>query len=174
MIAPMLRCCLRAAALCIALPAAAADGADWHACIALADAGARLACVDRWAQSEPPPPAAAATAVRQPQAVAQAPAPAPTPAGGCHDRRSSDCHAFWELEAASDCGTFDIRGYRAISLSVVKGNVFNTEPTSGNPANSAATAQECGTTETRLQLSVRTKLASGLLIRANPAISDSL
>ncbi|MFC5497190.1 phospholipase A [Caenimonas terrae] len=172
----MLRSCLRAAVLCIALPAAATDSAGWQACMALADAGARLACFDRWAQSAAPaqPAAVPEPVPQQPQPVAQAPAAGPPSAGGCHDRRSTELSRFWELEAASDCGTFDIRGYRAISLSVVKGNVVNTEPKSGNPANSAPTAQDYGTTETRLQLSVRTKLAANLLTRANPAISDSL
>lgn len=165
----MLRACLLAPALWLALPATAETG--WQACVALADAGARLACFDRWAQ--------AAT----PAAPAPDPAPAPliaatplplTSAGGCHDRGYSELSRFWELEAGSDCGSFDIRGYRPISMAVVKGNSVNEQPVSGNPANDAATVQGYGTNETRLQLSVRTKLADNLLTRANPAIRDSL
>lgn len=162
----MLRPWLLAAASWIALPAAAQSG--WQACVALADGGERLACFDRWARaSAPVAPAPAA-------APAAASAPTLTSAGGCHDRRYSELSRFWELEAGSDCGTFGIRGYRPISLSAVKGDSVNSQPLSGNPANNAGTAQGYGTTETRLQLSVRTKLFQNLLTRANPAISDSL
>lgn len=55
------------------------------------------------------------------------------------------------------------RGYRPISLDLVKANSINRQPTSGNPANNAANPQDFRITETRLLLSVRTKLAQGLL-----------
>ena len=170
----MFRLVLLAAAACVALPAAAQGG--WQSCVALADSE-RLACFDRWAQQAAPPALPApANAPARAAAVAAVPAETAslTSAGGCHDRRYSDLSRFWELEAGSDCGTFGIRGYRPISLSAVKADSINNQPVSGNPANNPDTAQSYGTTETRLQLSVRTKLFQNLLTRANPAISDSL
>jgi len=93
---------------------------------------------------------------------------------GCHDRNQSELSRFWELEAGSDCGTFGIRGYRAISMAVVTADNINTRPTSGNPANVVETSQSYGVGETRLQVSVRTKLAQGLLTQASPQVLDSL
>lgn len=92
-----------------------------------------------------------------------------------HRRRGhSELSRFWELEAETDCGTFGLRGYGATGMSVVTANNVNAQPTSGNPANNVETAQPYSVTETRLQLSVRTKLAQGLLTRANPLVRDSL
>ncbi len=151
-------------------PASAADP-GWQACTATADASARLACFDRWAQRQQPP--AAATAPREPAAEPRR-QPAIAATQGCHDRRASDLSRYWELEAISDCGSFGIRGYRPVSMSVIAADNVNNLPVSGNPANSTTSPQSFGTSETRLQLSIRTKLAQGLLTRANPAISDSL
>ncbi len=84
---------------------------------------------------------------------------------GCHDPAHSALSRFWELEPDSGCGVFGIRGYRPISLSLITADSVNDQPSSANPLNTAATAQPYRTTETRLQLSVRTKLAQGLLAR---------
>lgn len=59
-------------------------------------------------------------------------------------------------------------------MSVVTADNINTRPTSGNPANVVETAQPYTASETRLQVSVRTKLAQGLLTKANPQVLDSL
>lgn len=152
-------------ALAFALPATNAHAqptppAGWQACTVMADAGARLACFDRWsaAQSTPAP------------APAAAPAAAPVAAASneesgdrCHRSGASALSRFWELENDTSCDVFGIRGYRPISLSVVRGNTVNAKPTSGNPLNNAASAQPYRRTETRIQLSVRTKVAQGLL-----------
>jgi phospholipase A1 len=141
---------------------APAAQAGWEECTRITDNAARLQCFDDWAK---------------PQAVA-APAASPAkpledPKDWCHRGAGSALSRFWELERETGCDVFGIRGYRPISLSVVRGNTVNDQPTSGNPANSAAIAQPYRKTETRVQLSVRTKLAQGLLTRGDGA-RDSL
>lgn len=178
-----LRLSLLAAALWIATPAAAQGTVDagWQSCMATADAGARLACFDQWAQGQPrlqapsapvPGPAAAAPVARKAQP--QAPRFWLTSAEGCRDPQYSEISRFWELEAGSDCGTFGIRGYRPISLSVILADSINNRPSSDNPANTAEADQRYEPSETRLQLSIRTKLAQNLLTRAHPNARDSL
>jgi phospholipase A1/A2 len=155
--------------------------AGWQACAAETSNGARLACYDRWARSvagdKPatpalPPAGAPAGPVAQPAVEARSePVPAPGP-GGCHDTSYSDMSRFWELERATGCGVFGIRSYRPISLSVIGSDTVNRQPTSENPLNDAAAALPYRTTETRIQLSVRTKLAEGLLTQGE--LRDSL
>jgi phospholipase A1/A2 len=162
-------------ALAAALAYAPARGqeppAGWQACTAIADGQARLACFDKW--SGTPVPSAAA---RPPEVPAKLEAEVKAQAKsdeGCHDQRHSTLSRFWELEKDSGCGVFGIRGYRPISLSLIASNGVNGQPTSGNALNNATTAQPYRTTETRIQLSVRTKLAQGLLTGDGPR-RDSL
>jgi phospholipase A1 len=134
--------------------------AGWQACTGLPDA-ARLACFDRWSKAQ----------------AAPEPSPAPTPAAvnstdertkdRCHREGASALSRFWELERDTSCDVFGIRGYRPISLSLVRGNSVNDQPTSDNPLNVAPQPQPYRKTETRVQLSVRTKLAQGLLTRGD-------
>jgi phospholipase A1 len=179
------------------VPAATPDG--WQACTGLRDAPeARLACFDQWAGQQPAGTGPAATATAAPpaplwqaagdtagdtaaHATRSAAAPAPVPVeirlsseDGCRGRQHSELSRFWELEAASTCDTFGIRGYRPISLSVIGSTSVNTQPTSANPLNNATSAQPYETTETRIQLSVRTKIAQGLLTQGQPTARDSL
>jgi phospholipase A1 len=142
----------------------------WQACSTATDAQARLACFDDWARSQATPVTPVPSARMEPAAPVAPPAqrgglrfPAVTAAEGCHSPEHSELSRFWELEQSSDCGTFGIRGYRPISLSVVTASNINNQPSSGNPANTSDTVQDYRATETRLQLSIRTKLASGLL-----------
>ena len=81
----------------------------------------------------------------------------------CKNAWFSDLSRFWELEAGSDCGTFSIRGYRPISLSWIGSDSVNTQPASPSPDHTAAAALPHSTSEVRIQLSVRTKIAQGLL-----------
>lgn len=164
-------------ALALPLPAAAQPvppPEGWQACAAVPEAGARLACYDQWAgRSQPatvPAPAAAPPAVTASNAPATGDGSAGR--GGCHDTGYSELSRFWELERATGCGVFGIRSYRPISLSVIGSDTVNKQPTSENPLNDAATPQPYRTTETRIQLSVRTKLAEGLLTRG--PLRDSL
>ncbi|RYY99576.1 MAG: phospholipase, partial [Comamonadaceae bacterium] len=93
---------------------------------------------------------------------------------GCHDTNYSTLSRYWELEPGADCGTFGIRGYRPLTLALVTADTVNRQPTSGNPANTATGSIDYRTTETRLQLSVRTKVAQGLLRPLAPQGTDSL
>jgi phospholipase A1/A2 len=131
----------------------------WQQCAALSDDPAeRLACFDRWA--------------RQPPAEAQ-PQPAAIPQADCRDPKLSTLSRFWELEAASDCGRFNIRGYNPISLSWAIADSVNTSPSSPAPGHTAAVTDYL-TSEGRIQLSVRTKIGSGLLPVDNWGGRDSL
>jgi phospholipase A1 len=170
------------------LLAACAAGAQpatpsWQQCRALTtDAAARLACFDAWAQArqEPPgaepssPPATAPVAIR-PGATAPdvAAASAASPAPSCRGGLTSELSRYWELENASDCGTFSIRGYRPISLSWIGSDSVNTAPTSPTPGHTAP-YRAYENAEMRIQLSVRTKIAQGLLTKGGAQGLDSL
>jgi phospholipase A1 len=141
--------------------------------VAITDGQARLACFDKWS-GVPQAPAA----VRPTEAPARMEAEVEVKAQakadeGCHEQGHSTLSRFWELEKESGCGVFGIRGYRPISLSLIASDGVNGQPTSGNALNNAAVAQPYRTTETRIQLSVRTKLAEGLLTGEGPR-RDSL
>ena len=134
------------------------------------DPVARLACYDRWVQQQGKPPSA-------PEA-----APPPRPESAPDTARAPDCRSgphstlsrYWELEAGSDCGRFNIRGYKPISLSWVHGDTVNTAPSSAASGRTASTAQPYMRNEMRIQLSVRTKIASGLLPMLPADQRDSL
>ncbi len=174
-----------------------ADAVTWQRCTALQDGPARLACFDRWAAQQSARPAATAAADVTP-AVAPvvpmrdapltapttspdttpitAPAPAPAVTAGSPDCRSSPqstLSRYWELESGSDCGRFNIRGYKPISLSVIGADSVNTAPSTPT-AGHTASYQPYLQGEMRIQLSVRTKLASGFLTHSDPVKRDSL
>lgn len=173
---------------------AASTSADnaWRRCAALADDNqARLACFDQWAgqQAWQAPGASAkagaagAAAQGDDAAAVQLPVDTRLPATriidvarteGCRDTQYSDLSRFWELESGSDCGTFNFRGYRPITVSVVASDAVNRQPSSDAPGHTATGAMPYQTTETRLQLSVRTKLAQDLFMRGHPTRKDSL
>lgn len=93
---------------------------------------------------------------------------------GCRNPAYSDLSRFWELESGSDCGTFSFRGYRPISVSVTRGSNVNRQPSSGADAHSAATPVDYRRVENRIQLSVRTKIAQGMLTQGDNPRKDSL
>jgi phospholipase A1 len=154
----------------------AQDAPAWQSCTTVTERGARLACFDRWAAQQAAPPAQAQLPAGEP------PPAAPNEPRGlrltemerCHDPQRTALSRLWELSPDASCGTFGLRGYRPISASVVTANTVNDQPTSGNPLNNATSSVDYRTTETRLQLSVRTKLAQGLLTRGSKERSDSL
>jgi len=168
----------------------------WQQCASLtADKEARLGCFDRWANRQSavqaaPQPVPASTGTNSALASAQ-PSPATVPASAlapapivitmtapeahdCHNPRFSNLSRFWELEAGSDCGTFRIRGYRPISLSVIGSDGANLQPSSPSPDHTAQTTTPYNPTENRIQLSVRTKIAQGLFTAGRPEVRDSL
>jgi phospholipase A1 len=175
-------CALPAGALAQQQPKEVPQG--WQACVSVADPKGRLECFDRWSGAQGaaagvarPLPIAPTTGIddlarTKPNVVAKAP-PEETGNEGCHDPAYTDLSRFWELERNSGCGIFGIRGYRPISLSLIVADNVNGQPTSENPLNTADSSQPYRTTETRLQLSVRTKLAQGLLTGDGPR-RDSL
>lgn len=166
-------------------PASTAAPASWQACAALKEADQRLACFDRWVATQRTTPAPAPGTTPQ-EAEAAAPSEAPvrsapgarigmrlTTLEGCRDARYSDLSRFWELVPGADCGNFGVRAYRPIALGLVSADTINRQPTSVNPANDATRPTDYRHTELRLQLSVRTKIAQGLLVRDQEAV-DSL
>lgn len=162
--------------------ARATASAPWLACSRLDhDKSARLACYDQLAQQVTAPvapsPAPLATAVAAlpvvpPQPVAVALAIAAEQ--GCKDTRYSETSRFWELEEGSDCGTFGIRGFHPISLSLVGRSSVNDQPSSPAAGHTASTSTDYKRTETRIQVSMRTKVAQGLLTRDGTGLKDSL
>ena len=93
---------------------------------------------------------------------------------GCRDRQFSELSRFWELESGSSCPTFGLRAFHPTTASIAAGDHINRQPSSPNPANSAAAPIDYGKREMRLALSVRTKLASGLFTPADGTLRDSL
>lgn len=172
---------LPALALAAMAPAHAAGDSAWRRCAALGDDHqARLACFDQWAaeQDWQAPAARAAEAPATP-----APVDTTLPATriidvarteGCRDPQYSELSRFWELESGSDCGTFSFRGYRPITVSVVASNNVNQQPTSATSGHSATEATLYRRAENRIQLSVRTKIAQGLLTQGHPTLKDSV
>lgn len=159
---------------------------SWQACVAMADGPGRLACFDRWALRQQAQPAVvAAPGVPPPTALGQGQGLAP-PAGtvvpaqvagaenGCQDGRYSRLSRFWELERATDCGTFELRGYRPISLSLTRADGVNEQPSSPAPGRTPDTAEDYRRTEARIQLSARVKVAKDLLTGGDSVRQDSL
>ena len=149
----------------------------WQQCRALAtDAAARLACFDAWArtqESAAPPAATAQLPAARPTPMTAAAVPPAPATGSCRSSATSELSRFWELEDASDCGTFTIRGYRPISLSWIGSDSVNTAPSTPAAGHTAA-YRAYENTETRIQLSVRTKIAQGLLTSGDDRGLDSL
>ena len=152
------------------------------------DDQARLACFDQWAAQQTwqaPGASAAALGGAAARESASLPPPVDTtlPATriidvarteGCRDPQYSDVSRFWELESGTDCGTFSFRGYRPITVAIVASDSVNRQPTSAAPNHSAPVSTPYNTTENRIQLSVRTKLAQDLLTQGHPTLKDSV
>jgi phospholipase A1/A2 len=159
----------------------------WQQCVAIgSDRDARLACFDRWARGQQAP----ALASNQPPAAPTAPTTPPdTPVNaavpatriievaateGCKDKQYSELSRFWELESGTDCGSLGLRGYKPVSLSVISSDSVNTQPSSPAADHTATAPVAYRRTENRIQLSVRTKIAQGLLTQNHPTLKDSL
>ncbi|MDT8993080.1 phospholipase A [Curvibacter sp. APW13] len=100
-------------------------------------------------------------------------APASIPVQPCHDPHLTPLERFWELRGAANCGTFGLRGYRPISLGATVADGVNGTPTSPT-AGHTGTTQAYTNNETRIQLSVRTKVAQGLLTGGSDELLDSV
>ena len=177
--------------------------AAWQQCTGMAN-NERLACFDDWAREQrelvtaiedkarsvQASPNAQASGVRAEVAAALAStqpesAPGTTPSGsagiigvgleqGCRDRQFSELSRFWELESGSSCPTFGLRAFRPNTVAIAGSDEVNRQPTSPNPINSATESIDYSKQAMRLHLSVRTKLASGLLTPKDGTLRDSL
>lgn len=149
-------------------------------CPAIAEAAARLACYDNWAKQQGSTPQLAVPVATVPVQAALVQASAASPVAvielsptGRVAVQASEITRFWDLEKASARDKFQLRAYRPISLSVVNADQVNTLPSSpsqGSPANAVAYRP----TEMKINLSVRTKVATGLLHREDQLLSDSV
>jgi phospholipase A1/A2 len=173
---------LALAAALAAGPAGADEAADgWQACRALSDGSARLACFDGWAQQQQqqapqrPPPVGP---LPETGPVARAPSPQRALIGlrdnACQSDAFSPLSRFWELQRETDCGTFELRGYRPMSLDVVASSSVNRQPTSPAPGRTALMPEDFQRTEARIQLSARVKVLKDIFTRGDPVRSDSL
>ena len=99
---------------------------------------------------------------------------ASTAVADCKSHQRSKLSRFWELEVGSDCGTLGIRGYHPTSLALIGSDGANLQPASSAPGHSALASTAFSPAETRIQLSVRTKIAQGLLTQGHPSARDSL
>lgn len=156
----------------------------WQQCQALVGSGnseARLACFDRWAQQQTLPAAAVPTA---PTVLVETmpPVDATVPAtrvvtiateDGCRDRQYSPLSRFWELETGSSCGTLGFRGYRPLSVGLGVAAREPETPTSPAPNHTGAD-RPYQAQDMRIGLSLRTKLAQGLLTGDDPVKKDGL
>ncbi len=147
-------------------------------CNALANSSRRLACYDQWAaesakaSSPVATPAAMLGTTPLPPANPEAPSETQTAAQRAA-LQPSEVTRFWDLAHASARETLEIRGYRPISLALSLGDGVSTLPNS--PTNGApATATAFRNNELKISLSVRTKIASGLLREGEHALRDSL
>ena len=150
-------------------------------CARIADATERLACYDDWAAAQPAAkavtPEAVSTVPQEPvegQGLKAPKAADVESVDGCHNPSRSELSRFWELEDGSDCGTFRMRGYRPLSASFATADYVNRQPTSSAEGRSAASSTAYRQAENRIQLSVRTKLAQGLLVHGEGNRRDSL
>ena len=156
----------------------------WQQCQRLDNSkDARLACFDRWAQQQtlpsasvPAAPPVLATTQPAPPVDASVPATRVVSVGteeGCRDLQYSTLSRFWELENGSDCGTFTFRGYRPLNVAFSAATDKPQVPTSP-AAGHTGTATAYQANEMRIGLSVRTKIAQGLLTQDDPSKKDSL
>jgi len=126
------------------LPAQPADCRD------IASERERLACYDRIID------AARAAVPTSPVPSAAAAAPLQTAAGTMTDR--------WELQPGESRGTFLLRPYKPVYvLPVVVADGVNRSPATGNPNTTVPVTVPLDRTEAKFQLSMKTKLAQGLL-----------
>jgi phospholipase A1/A2 len=93
------------------------------------------------------------------------PLPAPVQAEGideCKDQSKPTLMRKFGLHKSTDCPSLSLRGWRPVELSVIASDSVNTVPSSPAPSHTAAFTPY-QRHETRIQVSVRTKIASGLL-----------
>ena len=168
---------------------------DWLDCVAINSSATRLECFDQKAKQfaspattlppSPAPSSAPSSASSAPSSVTNTNpgSPANTTATAMplsaqvNTQRAaaqpSEITRFWDLENTTARDTFELRAYRPISLSLVRADKVNQAPTSPSPGHTAS-PNTYGANETKINLSVRTKIASGLLRKGDDPLRDSL
>ena len=154
-----------------------ATALGWQVCQAMTgEAGAQLKCFQDWAATQTPTNTPAAEISQAPANLATGQPATPVlllpslnteaPDGkpnGCRNNAYSELSRFWELQRGTDCDNFSLRGFRPLTASLVASNTVNNQPSSPAAGASALTPEQYNRGETKLQLSVRTKIAKGLL-----------
>lgn len=160
-------------ALLAALPPTHAN--DWLTCAGISDGTERLNCFDQKAkqfanpvQLQSPPPV--------PYTVPATASPEPPVASAAQraEAQPSEITRFWDLEHATARDNFELRAYRPVSLSVVGGHPVNTLPDSPAPGRTPSESRPYQPGEVKINLSVRTKVASGLLRGGDDPLRDSI
>jgi ATP-dependent DNA helicase Rep len=151
--------------------------ADWQQCATLANDAQALTCFRQWsaAQSPASTPAPALPVGPSPSAdPAIVVLPLPPKEYGCKAKAAGELARYWDLEASTECDTFVLRGYKPTSLMWTTSSQVNKQPTADAPGHDALSPTAYRPSEMRLALSVRTKIATGLLQGVVPDLKDSL
>lgn len=183
-----LACAFVPAGAVLAQAGATAPPTGWQSCQSMAgNPTAQLRCFQDWAAAQPVPAPASVTTPVSPPASAHSFSPAelaampllPVPPAdasrkpvGCRDDNYSQLSRFWELQRGTDCDNFSLRGYKPTTLAVVTSDSVNTQPSSTAAGHTALTALPYSKHELKIQLSVRTKIAKGLLKRGTEDSQD--
>jgi phospholipase A1 len=129
-----------------------------------------LACFKAWAAQQVAPQATATSV--QPDIATPTQVDTQLQAASTQLAASTHCKAavasplqrFWELTPETDCDTFGLRGYKPLSLMWSTATGVNKQPDSPQVGHTATTSLNYQGYETLIQLSVRTKVAKGLLV----------
>jgi phospholipase A1 len=152
-----------------------AQANDWLSCTPITVAKERLDCFDQKArqfanpvelQSPPPVPYGS-------ELAAVAPAPVPSAAQRA-SAQPSDITRFWDLEDATARNNFELRAYRPVSLSLSGSTPVNRLPSSPAAGHTPAAAVDYQPGELKINLSVRTKIMSGVFHSGSDPLRDSL
>ena len=159
---------LAAGNACLAQPVLGQDNSGLQRCVAMPDSqpDAKLRCYNDWAaaRTTPAAPAESALAGRAAPDAPSAPDPTTRADNTCHDVAKPIVLRQFDLRHDSGCPRLTLRGWRPTSLGIVGSTSVNTAPYSPTPGHvSPYTPYQRN--ETRLQVSVRTKLADDLLVR---------
>ncbi len=154
---------------------AQAQANGWLSCTAITTASERLACFDQKTRQfanpvelQSPPPAPYG-----PDVPAVAPAPV-TSAAQRASAQPSEITRFWDLEHAIARDNFELRAYRPVSLSLSGGSAVNRLPSPSATSDSPTARVDYQPGELKVNLSVRTKIVSGVLHGGDDPLRDSL
>jgi phospholipase A1 len=156
-------------------PQAHAQVSDWLSCTTLTAAPERLACFDQKARQFADPVVLQSPPLVPygPNVAAVAPAPVPSAAQRA-SAQPSEITRFWDLEHAIARNSFELRAYRPVSLSLSSGSQVNRLPSASATSVSPTDRVDYQPGELKVNLSVRTKIMSGVLRSGDDPLRDSL